>query len=34
MKLRLGANEDVDSVKLRFIQAGYSVQDYEVNTKK
>ena len=34
VKLRLAANEDLDTVKLQYVKAGYAVQDHEDNPKK
>jgi len=34
VKLRLGPGEDLETVKLKYIKAGYGVEDYSENTKK
>lgn len=34
VKLRLAANEDIESVKLQYLKAGYGVQEHEDNPKK
>jgi phage tail sheath gpL-like len=34
IKIRLGADETADDVKLRFLQAGLSIKDHQINPKK
>ena len=33
LKLRLGAGDDLDIVKLQFLKAGFGIQEHQENTK-